>query len=267
MYRSLFAAAMAALASGVMAQQADFVNMTWAPVTVGSLWPVSWSVGNGQPVSLLLTNETWTYIIFGKKHSFQTLQLVCVAKSVAENKNATLGTYDWTVTAPEGFVEGNYALTLVQENVGLEVSPVFAISFSTLPPMSSPTVSASASIASTMSTSVIANATVISAPTVTVVCPVVWFDESCSCHQTTTTPVTMPSPTSTEYVWVDSECGYSKTAIIPTATMPSSNYTAPQMPAGPAATGPAGYPGSGSNVQLSASMIMAIFLGVAAFAL
>jgi hypothetical protein len=266
MYCSLIAAAMAALASGVVAQQAEFVNMTWGPTTVGSMWPVSWSVGNGQPVALLLTNATWGYTIFGKMHSFGDHEEACPANKIRENQTATLGTYHWTVTVPSGFAEGNYQLTLIQENVGFEVSPIFAINFSTLPPMSSPTASMSATIASTMSTSVIANATVISAPKITVVCSVVWFDESCSCHQTTTTPVVMPSPTSTEYVWVDSECGCSKTAIVPTATMTPNNYTAPQMPAGPAATGPAGWMGSGSNVQMSASMIMAIFFGAAAFA-
>lgn len=66
MYRSFIVAAVVAMAGRTVAQTADFVNTTWDPVTVGSLWPVHWSEGNGEPVTLYLGNATWTYTIVGE---------------------------------------------------------------------------------------------------------------------------------------------------------------------------------------------------------
>ena len=66
MYRSFIAAAVAAFVSGTVARTADFVNMTFAPVTVGSVVHVTWSAGNGQPVTLNFANATWTSTVFGK---------------------------------------------------------------------------------------------------------------------------------------------------------------------------------------------------------
>jgi hypothetical protein len=66
MYRSLVAAAVAAFIGRAAAQTAQFANMTWGPVTVGSLWPIHWTEGTGQPVTLSLSNATWSYNIFGK---------------------------------------------------------------------------------------------------------------------------------------------------------------------------------------------------------
>ena len=68
MHRSFIAAAVAALVGTTVAQTAEFVNMTFGPVTVGSLWPITWSEGNGQAVSLTLFNATWNYTVFGKSN-------------------------------------------------------------------------------------------------------------------------------------------------------------------------------------------------------
>lgn len=197
--------------------------------------------------------------------------------------------YDWTVSLPDGFAEGNHQLNLMQTGGGISSSPVFAVSFSTLPPMSmSMSMSSSAdhsvspTLGTTMATSATPNATVIVSPTITVVCPVVWYEKECGCTKTSTMPVVMPTPTETEYVFHDDNCGCSKTAVIPTAmalpTCPGadgcSNYTAPMttpawMPpaAVPTQSGPAGYTGAASNFKLSGSMIAAIVFATGAFAL
>ena len=135
----------------------------------------------------------------------------------------------------------------------------------------------SPTLATTMSTSMTPNATVIAYPTITVVCPVVWYDEDCSCSKTTTSPVVMPSPIASEYVFHDTQCGCTKTAGIPDATvLPTcpgaagcgSNYTAPMTtPAMPAPAGPSGFMGAASSIKLSASMIVAVAFIGAAFAL
>lgn len=190
--------------------------------------------------------------------------------------------YDWTIAVPDGFVEGEYSLSLEQVDTGTSTSPVFGISFNTLPPMSSMSMTDAPSISPTMdttlATSMTPNATMMVSPTITVLCPVIWYDEDCSCTKTTTTPVVMPTPTSTEYVFHDEECDCSKTAMVPEATLaPSNNYTAPMttpqpMPpagtmAGPQSTGPAGWMGAASHVKLSASMIAAVVFVAAAFVL
>ena len=66
MYRSFVAAAVTAMIGRTVAQTADFVNMTFGPVTVGSMWHVMYSAGNGQPLTLNLANATWTWKIFGR---------------------------------------------------------------------------------------------------------------------------------------------------------------------------------------------------------
>jgi hypothetical protein len=66
MYRSFAAAAVAAFNGRAATQTAQLANMTWGPVTVGSMWPIYWTEGTGQPVTFSLSNATWSYNTFGK---------------------------------------------------------------------------------------------------------------------------------------------------------------------------------------------------------
>jgi hypothetical protein len=91
--------------------------------------------------------------------------------------------------------------------------------------------------------------------------------------------VVMPTPTATEYVFHDEQCGCGKTAIVPSATIaPCSgeacgNYTAPMStpmppaPVAPAATGLARYAGAATQVYVSSSIVAAVIFAGAAFIL
>jgi hypothetical protein len=63
---SLFLIATGAFAYKAMADGAAFVNMTWSTVTVGEIWPIQWTPGDGTPVSLFLGNASWNTPIFSK---------------------------------------------------------------------------------------------------------------------------------------------------------------------------------------------------------
>lgn len=56
-----------ALAGSALAQAITFSNTTFtAPVTVGSIWPISFSAGNSDPVAIAFGNTTYAFQIVGK---------------------------------------------------------------------------------------------------------------------------------------------------------------------------------------------------------
>lgn len=58
--------AIGALAYKAAAQTATFQNMTWTNVTVGQVWPISWTEGYGTAVSLYIGNTSWQWPIVGQ---------------------------------------------------------------------------------------------------------------------------------------------------------------------------------------------------------
>lgn len=59
-----------AFASSAFAQALTFSNTTFtAPVTVGSIWPISFSAGNNDPVAIAFGNTTYAFQIVGKSAS------------------------------------------------------------------------------------------------------------------------------------------------------------------------------------------------------
>jgi len=61
---SLSFVAVGAFAYGAVAQSISFANTTWGSVTVGTVWPIHWTMGDGTPVALFLGNDTWQSNIF-----------------------------------------------------------------------------------------------------------------------------------------------------------------------------------------------------------
>lgn len=56
-----------ALASSALAQAITFSNTTFtAPVTVGAVWPISFSAGNSDPVAIAFGNTTYAFQIVGE---------------------------------------------------------------------------------------------------------------------------------------------------------------------------------------------------------
>ena len=65
--RSVSFVAIGTFAYNALAQgTAMFDGMTWDSVTVGQIWPIHWTAGDGTPVSLFIGNTTWTVPIFSK---------------------------------------------------------------------------------------------------------------------------------------------------------------------------------------------------------
>ncbi|KAJ4502060.1 hypothetical protein HRR83_009240 [Exophiala dermatitidis] len=251
MHHSLSALAIGAFAYKAMAQTASFDGMTWGPVTVGQVWPIHWTVGTGDPVSLVFGNTTSNSAVFTAQP-------------------ASPSTYNWTVTLPDGFVPGNYGLVLVQ-GTGMDYSPLFSVSAasagsSTTSTLTSAADSTSTSMTTTMMTTPMAtaNATLISAsadPTVTVT----YWDQECGCTKTSAVPAAATATgnaSGTQYTWWDETCGCTKTAMAPAPTLAPgcggtghgcSNYTAPatgtNMPPAPPPPSPAGSnaPATGST--------------------
>ncbi|OAP62434.1 hypothetical protein AYL99_04637 [Fonsecaea erecta] len=217
--RSFLLTAVGAFGFKAMAQTASFASgMTWSAVTVGQVWAISWTIGDGTPVSLFLGNATWNTPVF-------------------ENKAATDGEYDWTVTVPDGFVAGNYALALAQSG-SIEYSPLLTVNF--------PAGGSSGSTSlGTSTTSSMPNATVTGNPisatdattTTAATVTVTYFDDECGCTKTSEVPATAAATGSglagTQYTWYDVVCGCTKTAIAPAPTTTQcpgsgcSSYTAP----------------------------------------
>ncbi|EXJ61362.1 uncharacterized protein A1O5_11920 [Cladophialophora psammophila CBS 110553] len=256
--RSFLLVAVGSFAYKAMAQTATFApGMTWNAVTVGQVWPIHWTVGDGTPVSLFLGNTSWNTPIF-------------------EDKPAGDGEYDWSVTVPDGFVGGNYALALVQSGA-MDYSPLFSVS---LAPAGS---SSSTSMMSTSMTTSMPNATVTgnpisatvdptttAAPTVTVT----YWDLECGCTKTSEMAATAAATGSglagTQYTWYDDVCGCTKTAIAPaptTAQCPGSgctSYTAPpggNVPPPPTSLSSAPTP-SASTFQGNANRLGSSVVGV-----
>ncbi|KIX93372.1 uncharacterized protein Z520_11015 [Fonsecaea multimorphosa CBS 102226] len=224
--RSFSLVAVGTFALRAMAQTASFASdMTWNAVTVGQVWPISWTVGDGTPVSLFLGNTTWNTPVF-------------------ENTAASVGEYDWTVAVPDGFVAGNYALGLVQSG-STDYSPLFSVSLgpdgstgtsdatgstdSTSMPTSMATSMSNATVTGNPVSATV-DATTTAAPTLTVT----YFDEECGCTKTSAMPATAAATGSglagTPYTWYDVVCGCTKTAMAPAPTTtqsPASSYTAP----------------------------------------
>ncbi|OQU99612.1 hypothetical protein CLAIMM_05222 [Cladophialophora immunda] len=241
-----------------MAQTSTFTpDMAWNAVTVGQVWPIHWTVGDGTPVSLFLGNTSWNTPIF-------------------ENKAATDGEYDWTVAVPDGFVAGNYALALVQSGA-MDFSPLFSVSLS--PAGSSGSTSMPTSMATSMPNATVTgnpisatvDATTTAAPTLTVT----YWDHECGCTKTSEMPATAAATGSglagTQYTWYDEVCGCTKTAMAPaptTAQCPGSgctSYTAPpggNVPPSPTSTSAGAPAPSASTFQGDAnrlgSSVMAI---------
>ncbi|EXJ95851.1 hypothetical protein A1O1_00976 [Capronia coronata CBS 617.96] len=218
--------AIGALAYKAMALTATFDGMTWGPVTVGQVWPIHWTVGDGDPVDLVLGNTTWNSPVFTATA-------------------ATPPEFDWTVTVPDGFVPGNYGLVLIQGD-GMDYSPLFSIAF--------PSAASSTSMSTTSAPTAMPNATLISAtvgPTVTVT----YWDHECGCTKTSAVPSAAAATNlpGTQYTWWDESCGCTKTAMTPVPTVAPgcsgsgygcSNYTAPAAgtnmpPAPPSSLAPA----------------------------
>ena len=65
--RSLSFLSLGLLACKVLAQGgATFTGMAWTNATVGDVWPIHWTIGDGTPVSLFLGNTTWNVPIFSE---------------------------------------------------------------------------------------------------------------------------------------------------------------------------------------------------------
>ncbi|OAL29475.1 hypothetical protein AYO20_09212 [Fonsecaea nubica] len=268
--RSFSLVAAGTFAFKAMAQTANFTpDMAWNAVTVGQVWPIHWTVGDGTPVSLFLGNTSWNTPIF-------------------ENKTATDAEYDWTIAVPDGFVAGNYALALVQSGA-MDFSPLFSVSLpaagsssSTTLPTSMTTPMPNATVTATLISATV-DPTATAAPTVTVT----YWDHECGCTKTSELPATAAATGSglvgTQYTWYDEVCGCTKTAMAPAPTTvqcPGSgcaSYTAPpggNVPPSPSAPSSAGVPAPSSSAfqgdanQLSGSVVAVVggLLAAAMFA-
>lgn len=60
-------------AASVAAQDAiSFGNTSFiAPATVGQAWPISFTAGDGTPVTIAFGNATWAFTIIGKREDSQ----------------------------------------------------------------------------------------------------------------------------------------------------------------------------------------------------
>ncbi|KIX07032.1 uncharacterized protein Z518_05009 [Rhinocladiella mackenziei CBS 650.93] len=231
--RSTLFVVFGALACGAMAQTASFDGMTWDFVTVGQVWPIHWTAGNGTPVSLFLGNTTANSSIF-------------------TNRPATSGEFDWTVTLPDGFVPGKYGLAL-QQSGATDYSSLFSVllasvSSTTMMTTSSSTPTSRTTLMTTPMTIPMSNATLISASVAATVTVTYWEDK-CGCTKTTTVcAATATNLPGTQYTWWDETCGCTKTAMAPASTgapgcsgsgYGCSNHTAPagtNMPPPPPAS-------------------------------
>ncbi|EXJ81296.1 hypothetical protein A1O3_07586 [Capronia epimyces CBS 606.96] len=259
--RSLSILAIGISAYRAMAQTATFDGMTWDPVTVGQVWPIHWTVGDGSPVDLILGNTSWNSAVF-----------------TAQPANPP--EFNWTVTVPDGFVAGNYGLVLIQSD-GMDYSPLFSIAFSAAASSTTP----SAMPSTTPAPTPMPNATLVSAsaePTVTVT----YWDHECGCTKTSAvSAATATNLPGTQYTWWDDSCGCTKTAMAPVPTVAPgcngsgsgcSNYTAPAAgtnvpPAPPSSMAPAAstttstpYTGQASRQMSSGVAIVGLFVVAAA---
>ncbi|ETN38499.1 uncharacterized protein HMPREF1541_06534 [Cyphellophora europaea CBS 101466] len=104
-----FAALAYQAAAGVVAPAQDaelnFVDQKWADVTVGDAWPVKWSAGNGNKLSLTVKNATWEHKI-------------C-------EEEAAPGEYDWKVDVPH--CGAKYTFEVQQDECETLESPEFEI--------------------------------------------------------------------------------------------------------------------------------------------
>ncbi|KAK5076952.1 hypothetical protein LTR64_005568 [Lithohypha guttulata] len=252
-----------ALTSSVIGQVVTFSNTTFtAPVTVGSVWPISFGAGNRQPVSIAFGNSSYAF-------------------QVVDGLTAP-GTYNWNVAVPVNVVEGMYQLALVQG----ESDPVYSPPFSLVIPPEA------ADSTTDAPTTTIPFPTGAGAPMMTVTAiylpppmnitnnfyqTFIYYDEDCGCHQTSTCPPSeVPTATSmTTVTYSAVECGCTTTieapaaetvipmaaTMAPATNVPVAPTTAPAPP--PAAVAPAATTTAAAPVPTTSASTLPAFTGSA----
>lgn len=242
-----------ALASSALAQSAiSFSNTTFTnAVVIDAVWPISFTAGNGEPVSIAFGNETYAFQIVGaSKQANSSMHGLC--PNITLDGLSAPGTYEWDVKVPVNVVDGLYQLALLQGNEDPVFSPTFQLTGTQDAPTTDapvtdvpfPTV-ATATETTTATSTVTAiylpgpNGELVAAGNMTApFVTYIFYDDACACHHTSSCPATeLPaSMSSTTVTYSEEACGCTTTVEAPCAetvipVAPVAPTAAPATPA------------------------------------
>lgn len=180
MIKSTLLLAVSAFASSIQAQTlATFSGVNWTgPFIEGQNYTLSWTIGNGKPVSANLMSGNYSQPIFGMFPAFEILFWL-LTRTIVNVSAASVFIY----TIPDPIAEGTYSIQLLQSGNQSDVSPLFSIFMAPL----NTSASATATFVAATGTGLAGSTTY------------VYFDEHCGCTKTGLVPAATVASTGTNY--------------------------------------------------------------------
>ena len=237
--------------SAQVTSTSKFTNVWLSSYVVGFTYQISWTVGNDRPVSLTISNSTWSQdLACESKTASSEICWPLMYGSLAFLPPQTTTSLNWTVSSSFSS-RSTYALSLSQNGPSTDVSPPLSIIGPATTQNTSPT--------TVLPSPSPQNATMAMNGTVLTLTP--------GCSGTR-------AAVATSTYW-DTRCGCMKTAVGPASQtgMPGGyNYTTPDMTGGTGASGPIPSPylpsqhGGAARLDVLSVKVGCLGLGVGFFA-
>jgi hypothetical protein len=195
---SFFAFSLFPFVSAQVSSTSKFTNAWLADYVVGLTYQISWTAGNDRPVSLTISNSTWSLDLACKfETSTRKAWWPLTRVSLAFLPPQTTASFNWTVPSSLSYLS-SYALSLSQNGPSSDVSPAFSIvdpASSQTPPRPQPT---SQNATTAMNGTILAltpgsTGTGVNGATST------YWDTRCSCMKTAVAPAPTSLPGSFNY--------------------------------------------------------------------
>ena len=231
--------------SAQVTSTSKFTDAWLSSYVIGLTYQISWTVGNDRPVSLTISNSTWSQDLACKfKTASSEIHWSLIHDSLAFLPPQTTTSFNWTVPSSLSS-RSPYALSLSQNGPGSDVSPPFSIIGPATAQIPSPTTALPSP--APQNATMAMNGTILT------------LTSGCSGSGAAVT---------TSTYW-DTRCGCMKTAVGPASQtgMPGGyNYTTPGMTGGTGVSGPIPSPympsQHGAAARLDVLSGKAGFLGV-----
>jgi hypothetical protein len=125
--RSFIVSTLFAFASAQVGSTSKFTNPWLTDYVVGTTYQISWTVGDDRPVSLTISNSTWSVDLaceFENSSGEPFWSLTCSASAFLPPQTTT--SFNWTVP-PSLHILSSYTMSLSQNGPNSDFSPPFTV--------------------------------------------------------------------------------------------------------------------------------------------